>query len=85
MRHLRSFDRAQPDGLLLALAMIPGVEAAQPIRMRSVPKPGGHGWHAVTWTQDGRQRTAEGSTHAAALRAAVRAARAQSAKAGVVA
>lgn len=64
------FDAATPDGLLHELADT----GATDITIRSVPRRARHGSHAVTWSQNGRKRTAEGSTLATALRAAVRAA-----------
>lgn len=75
---LAEFDATQPDGLLVALAGAPGVDDRS-IAVRSLPRRGGHGNHVVTWTQDARNCSAEGSTLATALRAALRAAGAGSA------
>lgn len=75
---LASFDATLPDGQLVALAGAPGVDRGS-IVIRSTPKRGGHGAHAVTWTQNGSHRSAEGSTLGVALRRALRAAGAESA------
>lgn len=71
-RLMEDFDASTPDGMLHALADTGAVD----ITIRSVPRRGRHGAHAVTWTQDGRRRTEEGSTLDTALRAAVRSAEA---------
>lgn len=79
-RHRDWFDADQPDGLLLALAATPGYDPEAGITIRTWPADHNHGRHAVTWRQDGRQRTAEGNTLAAALRRATTATRPRSAK-----
>jgi hypothetical protein len=68
---LASFDATLPDGQLVALAGAPGVERDS-IVVRCTPRRGGHGFHAVTWTQNGVHRSAEGSTLGVALRRALR-------------
>ena len=75
--HLRAFDRAQPDGLLVDLAAM--AELGQ-VLIESRPRPGNHGRHVITWRQDGRTRTVEASTLAAALRRALAASRPRSAQ-----
>lgn len=75
---LAEFDATQPDGLLVALAGAPGVDERS-IVIRSLPRAGGHGNHAVSWVQNGRKCSAEASTLATALDRAVRASGARSA------
>ena len=69
---------SSPDGLLVDLAHLPGVDASS-IEIASHPRKGFHGHHTATWTQDGSVHVAEGSTLEVALRRAVRQARAVSA------
>lgn len=83
LQALADFDASLPDGMLCALADAPGVDRAS-IVTRSVPKRSGHGHHAVTWSQDGRTRTVEGSTLHVAYRRALRAAGAVSAAATII-
>ena len=61
----------RPDGLLLELAHMAGVDARS-IELRPYPRKGNHGHHTVTWLQDDRQHHTEGSTLEVALRRAVR-------------
>ena len=77
---IASIDARLPDGLLVALAKVPGV-AVDSIVIRPIPRSGRHGRVTVTWTQDARNLSAEGHTLDVALRRALRASERVSAKA----
>lgn len=75
---LAEFDAELVDGLLVRLS-VNGAEKGS-ILVRSWPDGSRHGLHVVQWRQDGRDRTTEGHTALTALRRAVEASGAQSAK-----
>lgn len=71
------------DAELLALAAVPGV-ARRSIKIPTADaRPHNRGAFAVTWTQNGRNLTREGSTLEIALRRALRESERLSAQAGV--
>lgn len=74
-------DGRHPDALLVELGQIPGVDTTS-IRIHPMPRPGRHGRHVATWTQDATPYTVEGHTLDVALRRALRRSSAVSAKAG---
>lgn len=70
-----------PDDTLVGLGQVPGVERGS-IEIPTVdPRPARHGAYVVRWRQDGRTLSREGHTLDIALRRALRAASAVSAKA----
>lgn len=83
--HLAELGQGEPttvDELLRALGLVPGVDRSTIMCPTADVRPGRHGVAQVRWTQDGRQRTAEGHTLHVASRRALRDAERVSAKAG---